>query len=190
MSSNALSTVLLPEPESPVRMTSWRASRLAVRFTGRGRSVFYPALVSAGDAHVFAIFRHGAARYVNAGIVELLGDLIVSQRLGAVFFFDHFFHEAFQGEQRHAAAFRTVDGFAEERAQLQNALGRVRVLAGHGAADRGGMHADFFRDFFDHHGLQRIGTVIEKFTLASDDGLADAQDGELSLFVIFHYQDT
>jgi hypothetical protein len=34
--------------------------------------------MSAGDAHIFAIFRHRATRDVNAGVVELLGDLIVS----------------------------------------------------------------------------------------------------------------
>src|ERR1700738_5316777 len=109
MSSKALSTVLLPEPESPVRITSWRDSRLAVCFTGRGRSVFYPALVSAGDAHIFAVFCYGAARDVDARVVELLGDLIVGERLGSVFFFDHFLDQTLEGEQRHSAALRTVD---------------------------------------------------------------------------------
>jgi hypothetical protein len=31
MSSNALRTVLFPEPESPVRMTSWRPAAWRVR---------------------------------------------------------------------------------------------------------------------------------------------------------------
>src|ERR1700732_4065267 len=115
MSSKALSTVLFPEPESPVRMTSWRASRLAVCFTGRGRSVFYPALMCAGDAHIFAVFCHGAAGGVEAGVVEFLVDLIVGERLGAVFFLDHFLDQALEREQRHTAAFRTVHRFAEER---------------------------------------------------------------------------
>src|ERR1700738_4866150 len=122
MSSKALSTVLFPEPESPVRMTSWRVSRLAVSFTGRGRSVFYPALVGAGNAHIFAVFCDGTAGDVNAGVVELFGDLIVGQRLGAVFFFDHFLDQALEGEQRHAAAFRAVHRFAAERAQFQHTL--------------------------------------------------------------------
>src|SRR5712671_4453717 len=116
MSSKALSTVLFPEPERPVRITSWRASRLTGCFTARCRSVFHPALVSAGDAHVFAIFRHGAASDVNAGVVEFLGYLVIGERLGAVFFFDHFLDQALEREQRHAAAFRTIHGFAEEGA--------------------------------------------------------------------------
>src|SRR5579859_8149406 len=106
MSSKACSTVLFPEPESPVRMTSWRASRLAVCFTGRGRSVLHSALVSAGDAHVFAIFGDCAAGHMNPRIVEFLGDLIIGERLGAVFFLNHFFNQTLQGQQRHAAAFR------------------------------------------------------------------------------------
>src|SRR5713226_3662577 len=186
MSSKALSTVLLPEPERPVRITSWRASRLTGCFTGRGRSVFHTALVRAGYAHIFAIFRDGAAGDVNAGFIEFLGDLIVGERLGTVFFFDHFLDQALQGEQRHADAFRAVHGFAEERAQLQYALRGMRVLAGHGAADRGRMHADFFGDFLDHHGLQRVGAVVEKFTLPRDDGLAYAQDGVFALLDVFH----
>jgi len=44
------------------------------------------------------------------------------------------------------------------------------------------VHADLFRHFFDHHGLQCILTVIEEFALARDDRLADAQDGVLALF--------
>src|ERR1700732_544011 len=71
-------------------MTSWRASRRAGGFTGRGRSVLCPALMGAGNAHIFAIFRHRAARDVNAGVIELFRDLIVSERLCAVFFFYHF----------------------------------------------------------------------------------------------------
>src|SRR5260370_16710488 len=91
MSSNALSTVLFPEPESPVRMTSWRASRLAVCFTGRGRSVFYPALMGAGDAHIFAVFCDGAAGPGDGRASPFLGDLIFGQRVGSLFFPAPFF---------------------------------------------------------------------------------------------------
>src|SRR6266850_5578325 len=189
MSSKALSTVLFPEPERPVRMTSWRASRLTGCFTGRDRSVLHPPLVSAGYAHILAIFRHRAASDVNAGVVEFLGYLVVGERLGAVFFFDHFLDQALEREQRHAAAFRTVHGFTEEGAQFQDALRGVRVLAGHGATDRGRMHADFFGDLLDHHRLQSVGAVVEKFTLARDYGLADAQDGVFALLDVFHQLD-
>src|SRR5260370_19843981 len=100
MSSNALSTVLFPEPESPVRMTSWRASRLAVCFTGRGRSVFYPALMGAGDAHIFAVFCDGAAGHPDAGRGPVLCALICRATLGCLFVLDYFFDPPAWGPPR------------------------------------------------------------------------------------------
>src|SRR5258706_13457447 len=91
MSSKARSTVLFPEPESPVRITSWRASRLSIGFTGRSRSVFNPALVGAGDAHIFAVFCDGTAVGVDARVVGVFFDLFGGERAGVVFFFLLFF---------------------------------------------------------------------------------------------------
>src|SRR5712691_6978477 len=106
MSSNAWRTVLFPEPESPVRITRCRASCLACGFTGGAGSTLFPALVGAGDAHVFAVLRDGSAGDVNAGVIEFLGDLFVGQRLRRIFFFDHLLDEALQRLERHAAALR------------------------------------------------------------------------------------
>src|SRR5580704_14083595 len=119
MSSNACRTVLFPEPESPVRMTSWRESCLVCGFTGAAGSVLLAALVSAWNSHVLAVLGDGAAGDVNAGVVELLGDLLVGQRLGGVLFFDHLLDEALEGQQGHAVALRAVHRLAEKRAQLQ-----------------------------------------------------------------------
>src|SRR6266404_7023328 len=115
MSSKALSTLLFPDPERPVRITSWRVSRRTGCFTARCRSVFHPALVSAGYAHVFAIFCYGAASDVNAGVVEFLGYLVVGERLRTVFFFDHFLDQALEREQRHAAAHAQAPGQENDR---------------------------------------------------------------------------
>src|SRR5258705_4344754 len=100
MSSKALSTVLFPEPERPVRMTSWRASRLTGCFTGRGRSVFHPSLVSAGYAHILAIFRDGAAGDMNGGVRGVLGGLIVRGRGCVLFFSAHFCFTARSRQRR------------------------------------------------------------------------------------------
>src|SRR5215472_7994329 len=48
------------------------------------------------------------------------------------------------------------------------------------------MHADFFRDLFDHHRLQLVGTVIEKVLLAAQNRLADAQNRVLALLDVLH----
>src|SRR3984893_2540305 len=117
MSSNAWRTVLFPEPESPVRMTSCRASCLVCGFTGGAGSTLFPALVGAGDSHVFAVLRNRPAGDVDAGVVPLLGNLFVGQRLCRIFLFDHLLDEALEGEEGHPAAFRTVHRFAEKRSQ-------------------------------------------------------------------------
>src|ERR1700694_4782414 len=117
MSSKAWRTVLFPEQESPVRMTSCRASCLFCGFTGGAGSTLFPALVGAGDPHVFAVLRDGAASDVDSGVAELLADLFVRQRLGGIFFFDHLLDEALERQERHPAAFRTVHRFAEKRSK-------------------------------------------------------------------------
>jgi len=66
----------------------------------------------------------------------------------------------------------------------------VRVLAGNSAANCGGMDADFFRDFLDHHGLERVGAEIEIFALTRDDGLANAKNGVLALLDVLHQLDS
>src|SRR5207248_10442258 len=100
------------------------------------------ALVSAGDTHVLAVLGDGAARDLDALRLQDACDLLVGERLGAVFFFDQLFNAALQNQKRGVAAFRTIYAFTEEVAQLEHTLGRVRVFIGHGAADRRRMHAN------------------------------------------------
>src|SRR5579859_7620445 len=121
MSSNACRTVLFPEPESPVKMTSWRDSRVERGFTIGSCSTLDPPLMRAGDTHIFAIFCHGPPRDANARILELFRNLVVGQRLRSVFFIDHLFYKPLQREQRHSAALRPIHCFAEKRAQFQHA---------------------------------------------------------------------
>src|SRR5258708_2878264 len=108
MSSKACRTVLLPEPESPVRITRCRVSCRACGFTGGRRSALFPALVSAGNSHVFAVLCDRAARDVDACVIQLLGDLFVSQGVSGIFLFNHFLDHALEGEEGHTAALRPV----------------------------------------------------------------------------------
>src|SRR5271169_2393852 len=102
MSSKAFRTVLFPEPESPVRMTSWVPSFLdfvgvrRARFTAGGNSALHAALVRARNTHVFPVLGDSAASHVDAAIIQLLRNLLVRQRLGGVFFINHFLHQALQ----------------------------------------------------------------------------------------------
>src|ERR1700730_2353712 len=109
MSSKDFSTVLVPEPESPVRTTRCRASCLVGgRFTGARALTLHSALMRAGNSHIFAVFRDRTARNMDARVIQFLRDLLIRQRLRPVFFFDHFFDYALQGQQRHCAALRPV----------------------------------------------------------------------------------
>src|ERR1700693_3176129 len=115
MSSKDFSTVLFPEPESPVRTTRCRASFLVGgRFTGTRALTLHSALVRAGNSHIFAVFRYRSARNVDARIIQFLRDLLIRQRFRAIFFFDHLFYYALQGQQRHRATLRPVYRFAEK----------------------------------------------------------------------------
>ena len=86
-----------------------------------------------------------------------------------IFFLDEFFDAALQDQQRRSAAFRSLHALAEEVPQLEYALRRVGILAGHSTAYRRRMHADFFGHLLDHHRFQEIDTSFQKILLAGDD---------------------
>src|SRR5258707_15514406 len=119
MSSNARRTVLFPEPESPVRITSWRPAAWRVRSLGAERFftlakaylAFDPALGGAGNAHIPAVFGDRAPRYLDAGFIQFLRDLVVGQRFGRRLFVDHFLPQPLQRQQRHVAALRPIHRF-------------------------------------------------------------------------------
>ena len=61
----------------------------------------------------------------------------------------------------------------------------MRVFAGHSAADRGRVYADFFRNFFDHHRLQLIDAVLQEILPAGNDGETNLGDGLFPLLDVF-----
>src|ERR1035437_546359 len=151
--------------------------------------VAHAPLMSGRNLHVLAVFGHGAARDVDTPILKHGCDLLVGEGLGAILLFDHFLHSALQQEERCTPAQRPLDRFREEIAELEDALRRMHIFAGHGAAHGGGMHPYLLRHFLDHHGLQTIQPVAEEFGLAPHDGLADLEDGLLALLDILHQLD-
>jgi hypothetical protein len=59
----------------------------------------HPALMSAGDAHVLAVLRYGAASDLNALRLQDAGELLVGQRTAGIFFVDELLDPAFEDEQ-------------------------------------------------------------------------------------------
>ena len=114
------------------------------------------------------------------------GQLVVGEGTAGVFIFNQLAHLALEHQQRGVRAFGAVGALGEEEAQLDDALRRVRVLVGHGAAHRGGVNADLFRHFLDHHGAQAFHAQFQKLLLAADNDFAGAENGALALGNVAH----
>src|ERR1700741_1823182 len=103
MSSNVLRTVLFPDPERPVRMTSCRPLFLSLvsrewrawRFTVVAGLTFHSALVRARDPHILPVFRHRPPCYLDSILFQLLRNLLVGQRFRCVLFIDPFLPKPF-----------------------------------------------------------------------------------------------
>ena len=100
-----------------------------------------------------------------------------------------FFTRRFRDQQRRRSALRPVHALAEEIAQLEYALRRMRILAGHRPAHRRRMHPDLLRHFLDHHRLQIVDAAIQKLPLPADDRVADLQNRLLALLDVLDQLD-
>src|ERR1035437_8423718 len=101
--------------------------------------IAHAPLMGGRTLHVLPVLRHGAARNVDALILQHGGDLLVGEGLGAILLFDHFLHFAFQQQKRRATAQRSLHRFREEIAEFEDALRRMHIFAGHGPADGRGV---------------------------------------------------
>src|SRR5579863_9105318 len=145
-----------------------------------------PALMRGRDIHILAVFRDGAPGELDALRLKHRGELVVGERMTRIFVFDQLADLAFEHEQRRVGAFRAVGTFGEKETQLKNALGRVRILVGDGAAYGGRMDAYLFGDLFDHHRAQSFNSLVEEVLLAANDHFAGPQDRALTLRDIAH----
>src|ERR1700752_4542274 len=105
--------------------------------------------MSARDAHVLPVLGNRAASDLNALGLQNASELLIGQRTAGIFLVNQFLDAAFQDQQRSVAALWSLHALAEEIAQLENALRGVGILAGHGTAHGGWMHADFFGHLLD-----------------------------------------
>src|SRR6266545_3620028 len=102
--------------------------------------LFHASLMRTGDAHVFAVLCHRAARDLDALRLQDAGDLLISQRTGWIFLVDQLLYASLQNEQRCVAALRPLHTFGEEIPQFEHSLRGVGVLAGYRATDGGWVH--------------------------------------------------
>jgi len=136
MSSKACRTVLLPEPESPVRMTSLPgfASRLAA---SRGDAAqLFSGVGECWDFSVFAILCDRAAGHVNSRVIQLLGICSSVSGCAASSSSIIFLHDpAGVSSDIPPPSGPFTDSLKNERSSSTPLRG-VRVLAGHRAAHR------------------------------------------------------
>ena len=100
-----------------------------------------------------------------------------------------FLTRRFRISRRSVAALGTVHALAEEVAQFEHSLRSVGILAGHGAAHGGRMHADFFRHLLDHHRLQLVDASFQEILLPGHDRVANLHDGLLALLDVLDQLD-
>ena len=103
-----------------------------------------------------------------------------------IFIFDQLFYLALEDQQRSVCAFGAVGALGEEEAELDDALRGVGVFVGDGAADGGGVDADLFRHFLDHHGAEGFDALVEEVLLAADNHFTGPEDGAFALGDVAH----
>src|SRR2546423_15081773 len=87
------------------------------------------ALARAGDLHLVAVLRDGAARQLDALPGENLDDLVVRHGVVRVLFLDKLLDAQLDDAGRDLLALLVQHPFGEEAPKLYDALRRVRVLS-------------------------------------------------------------
>src|SRR5215204_3943302 len=135
------------------------------------------ALARARDRHLVAVLRHRAARQLDALPGENLDDLIVGDGVVRVLLLDQLLDPELDDAGRDLLALLVQHALGEEAAQLDDALGRVRILAVDDARDGRKMHPRVLGHVLEHHRPDELDALVEELVLAADDALDDAVDG-------------
>jgi hypothetical protein len=135
------------------------------------------AQVGGRDAQRLAVLGHGAARALDALLLEHLGDLAVRQRL-----LDVLGRHELLDQRAHRGARRVAAGLgaqrrAEEVLQLEGAERRRHVLGRGHARDGRLVQAQLVGDLAQHQRPHRELAVGEEVALPLDDRVGHAQDG-------------
>src|SRR2546423_1608038 len=118
------------------------------------------ALARAGDLHLVAVLRDGAARQLDALPDENLDDLVVRYGVVRVLFLDELLDAELDDAGRDLLALLVQHALGEEAPKLDDALRRVRVLAVDDARDRGEVHPRVLGHVLEHHRLDVLHAVV------------------------------
>ena len=128
-----------------------------------------------------AVLGHRAARDGNAALSQNFDDLLVAQRRAARLVLhqikDGFFHACVA----HRFARSSLISGREKVFHLENTLRAGHVFSGHGAADRGLVHANRIGDVPHGHRLQMRWAVLKEIPLPRNDLVRDIGNRLLAL---------
>src|SRR5262250_939542 len=171
-------------------MTPWRCAKRKRPKRERGsaqpqlRSGPEATLMSTWNFQIFPILCNATACNGDAFLFQHLGNLFVGQRASRIFVLDVFFHLTFDNQQRCSVPYQTMHCLREKEPQLEYTLRRVREFVGDSPADSRRMYPNFLSNVFDHHWLQIIDALVEKFRLAPDNRFTNLDDNMLALLNI------
>src|SRR5574338_1116133 len=139
------------------------------------------ALAARQDAELLAVLGDGAARDVDAALLEQLDDLLVRVRALGVLARDQLLDLRLHRLRREVLAVRARDARVEEELQLEDALRRVHVLRRRHARHRRLVHADVLGDVTQDERLEMRDALVEELALELQDRLGDLDDRALAL---------
>ena len=123
-----------------------------------------------GDVHAFAVFGDGAAGDVYALLFEFVGDFLVAEGFGFVFFFDDGLEEGLYASGGLGFAVVVHESGGKEVFECEETLGGLHVFSAGGAGDGGFVYADDAGDVLEFEGADVFDAFVEEFALHVDDG--------------------
>src|SRR6185312_12252435 len=127
------------------------------------------ALRAGEDAQLLAVFGYGAARDLDVLVVEELDDALIGVRVLRALRQDDLLDLQLDRLGGQVVSVGPRDPGIEEILQLVDPLGRVDVLVGRHARDRGFVHADVLGDVSQDERLEVRGPLVEELALKLQD---------------------
>lgn len=139
------------------------------------------AEVARKDVEFVAVLGNGAAGDGDALFLEDGDDFLIGKRFGRVFAFDELRNLFFDAGVAHRAATGGLEAGCEEILHLEQALWRLHVFVGDGAADGRLVDADDVGHLRHRQRFQVGDAFVEELDLTFDNDLGDVVNGLLAL---------
>jgi hypothetical protein len=151
------------------------------RWRDAAASLVVAAQVAGQDAEFLAVFGDGAPGDGDALLEQAGDELLVAERRGGVLHVDQVGDHLLHAGVGDGGAAVGLVAWGEEVLEVEDAVRRLDVLVGDGAADGGLVDTDDLGDLGHRERLEGGDPVLEELPLGVDDLAGDALDGALAL---------